>query len=821
MIQNSAHDSICGCSADEVSAQVLVRYAEAEQIGRELARRAVDASPRTPRGTRRRREPVAARAHRPRRARSRRARRTGARSAWRRADGDVLPTQELHRQQPLLWEGPLTGIESVRRRIHGRELFGRVLNGFRIDDSTVTLEVGDEPDPEWLDVEQLDPGDRARDRRGGLGAADRRPPAPYAARAGDRAPARLAVPPPGRGRPAGRRSARSRRRREGLTRIVRGRDEGDSYNYAPPEDDVLVVEPAEQRLEQVETGPLRAVAVLHRTYEWDGRPVATATRFERRAGEPLVRIRVDFDNPCENQRVRVHLPLRERADGSRAEGQFAVVERGLEPEGGYGEVPWRRIRRRFVAAGRTALLLDHVTEYEVVDGSELALTMLRSTGLISRSDNRYREDPAGPEMPIPAAQLRGPWSFSFAWCLDGADPLELLDAYRLPFLVGRGSGGDSRSGPGTELRGASLSALRRRDGRLEARVVNLGDEPRECTFDRPGPRCARGRSRRSRSERRLARWGRRRWRQRATTVAAERAAREQDQRHDENPLGPELTVRTAHEPDQDRDCVRRRRTAAPASATGGRAGSRKDGAPTAAGAARARADSRCAPRAARRGGSGTPPASAGRPRNRSATHRRPASGRGRKREDQAPPRAHLPAATPERRSLARSSRPLAEAARRREHVVGLERRQLRPLELLQLDAATPASRSACAFSACSNSVRAKRALPKPSPRAAPSRIRRSASSAPSSSTYSFSAAKLLRDREQLVRRVVGERDLAREARAQARVRVEEALHQPRVARDDHDEAVAVVLHPLEQRLDRLGPEVLAARPPARARTPRR
>src|SRR5437867_3424246 len=41
MFQNSAHDSICGCSADEVSAQVLVRYAEAEQIGRELAERAV------------------------------------------------------------------------------------------------------------------------------------------------------------------------------------------------------------------------------------------------------------------------------------------------------------------------------------------------------------------------------------------------------------------------------------------------------------------------------------------------------------------------------------------------------------------------------------------------------------------------------------------------------------------------------------------------------------------------------------------------------------------------------------------------------------
>ena len=37
VLENSAHDSIWGCSADEVSAQVLVRYAEAEEIAAGLA----------------------------------------------------------------------------------------------------------------------------------------------------------------------------------------------------------------------------------------------------------------------------------------------------------------------------------------------------------------------------------------------------------------------------------------------------------------------------------------------------------------------------------------------------------------------------------------------------------------------------------------------------------------------------------------------------------------------------------------------------------------------------------------------------------------
>ena len=92
----------------------------------------------------------------------------------------------------------------------------------------------------------------------------------------------------------------------------------------------------------------------------------------------------------------MHVPLREPADRSYAEGQFGIVERGLEPEGGYGEVAIPTYpASAFVAAGGIALLLDHVTEYEVA-GDELALTVLRSTGLISRIHHPWREDPAGP-----------------------------------------------------------------------------------------------------------------------------------------------------------------------------------------------------------------------------------------------------------------------------------------------------------------------------------------------------------------------------------------------------------------------------------------
>ena len=43
LVCNSAHDSSCACSVDEVVDQVLVRYAEARQIGDGMTRDAVQA----------------------------------------------------------------------------------------------------------------------------------------------------------------------------------------------------------------------------------------------------------------------------------------------------------------------------------------------------------------------------------------------------------------------------------------------------------------------------------------------------------------------------------------------------------------------------------------------------------------------------------------------------------------------------------------------------------------------------------------------------------------------------------------------------------
>jgi mannosylglycerate hydrolase len=487
MFQNSAHDSICGCSADEVSAQVLVRYAEAEQIGRELTRRAVariaaevphDAFAIVNPSPRERTELVELEVVVP--------------EEWEAIElelpgGARVKTQEVRREEPLLWETKLAGSdvpEAIARRLHGRELFGRYLNGYRIEDGVAVLEVGDDPEPEWLDMELLV-------QELTLATAEGRWTLRVVAAPKRTLAANVPVPPLGwttvrpvqvPGTVPGTAPFGTVEVHE-LTRIVRGKDVGDSYNYAPPPDDVLVDEPTDERLETLEDGPLRCVDVLHRTYVWDGQRVETQTRFEQRAGEPYVRIRIDLDNQCEDQRIRVHVPLRSGATGSRAEGQFAVVERGLEIEGGYGEVAVPTFpASSFVAAGGIALLLEHVSEYEIVE-DELALTVLRSTGLISRNDNPWREDPAGPSLPIPAAQMRGPHSFAFAYCPSDEAILEQAERFRHPFLTAQGTGEadelGSHAGPALEASGeVVLTALQ--PGR--ARIVNEGPEPQSVSF---------------------------------------------------------------------------------------------------------------------------------------------------------------------------------------------------------------------------------------------------------------------------------------------------------------------------------------------------
>ena len=337
-----------------------------------------------------------------------------------------MPTQELSRRDPVIARLRLRGDgfpELLRRRRHGRELFGRQLNGARIDLEaeipTITLLVDDVGEPPELDVDEL-VGEvvaaaaaapdalwellvLAPDRRQILAQVEVPPlgwstvetGAPASARSPAVAPVvaterslanglvTLTVDDDGTVRLAGGGSELV-----GVGRLVDGGEFGDSYNYGPPADDLLVEAPLAVSIEAMAAGPLLGSLVVRRRYEWPvgvepsgvGRTAATVTDRcrddvrdagrravrprPRRVRQPVARPSNPLARaaaPCRNDVSRRGPVRRRRArpdDGGRARRGAAadLSGAGLRPRG------WRLAVVRSpdrIRAGRRRARIGH------------------------------------------------------------------------------------------------------------------------------------------------------------------------------------------------------------------------------------------------------------------------------------------------------------------------------------------------------------------------------------------------------------------------------------------------------------------------------
>ncbi|MGH9120761.1 MAG: alpha-mannosidase, partial [Acidimicrobiales bacterium] len=233
----------------------------------------------------------------------------------------------------------------------------------------------------------------------------------------------------------------------GFDRLVDGGDAGDTYNYSPPDLDALVEKPTAVLVQSGDLGPVRGTLLVTRDYLWpaalcgqrrDGAvAVRVTTTLELRAGEELVRVTTRLYNAARDHRLRAHFPLPEIASSSRAECAFAVVERGLQAEGGPGEHGLATFpSRRFVCAGGLFLTHEGLLEYEVVgEGRELALTLLRCTGVLSRPAPAWRPNAAGPALPLEGPQMQGPITLRYAVSTRSGDPYALAEQASVDLLA--------------------------------------------------------------------------------------------------------------------------------------------------------------------------------------------------------------------------------------------------------------------------------------------------------------------------------------------------------------------------------------------------
>jgi mannosylglycerate hydrolase len=300
----------------------------------------------------------------------------------------------------------------------------------------------------------------------------------------------------------------------GANRFVDGGDGGDTYNYSPPVEDYLVERPEFVQVRTLDAGPVRARVLVDALYRWPAHAIGdhlscgrrsdetvlteVRTTLELRAHERFLRVHVELDHRARDHRLRAHFPLPRPVAGSDAECAFAVVHRGLTAEGGPHEPGLPTfVSRRFVdcsdATAGLAVLHDGLLEYEVVDGGrELALTLLRATGYLSRAEPALRPNPAGPLLPVLGAQLQKPLAFDYAllphtgsW--SDADLYEAADEFLVPLERGRAGAGDRpASGQALAVSGAVVSALTREPGGLVVRCFNPRRTTTVATLERGG-----------------------------------------------------------------------------------------------------------------------------------------------------------------------------------------------------------------------------------------------------------------------------------------------------------------------------------------------
>ncbi len=223
----------------------------------------------------------------------------------------------------------------------------------------------------------------------------------------------------------------------GKNRLVDGGDRGDEYAYSPPGRDRVIT--ARRRGVRVEKGAVQNTLEISlelavpeelapnrkaRSGKMVLMPVTSRVTLVE--GVPRVEIHTEVTNLARDHRLRVHFPAPFAAAEGQHDGHFEAARR---PVGAPAyDAQWieqprpETCQRAFTAIdnGETGLLVANrgLPEVEVLkkaDGNaEIAITLLRCVGWLSRDDLPERKGHAGPGYATPGAQMPGIWTFDYA-----------------------------------------------------------------------------------------------------------------------------------------------------------------------------------------------------------------------------------------------------------------------------------------------------------------------------------------------------------------------------------------------------------------------
>lgn len=214
-------------------------------------------------------------------------------------------------------------------------------------------------------------------------------------------------------------------------------DAGDEYDYSPlPGDTPTYLSHTHGRPILTEQGPVRATVRLE--YELTLPKKLSEDRRQRLGTTELpIELNLSLDahgeriqlllqcvNRAEDHRLRVVFSSGCQADHVWADGHFDVLKRPVRPPEGrhwFQKPQPTSHQRRFVAVSDEqrgiAVLNRGLPEYEAIptaSGVDLAVTLLRCVGWLSRDDLLSRPQGAGPSIATPEAQCPGVHRFELA-----------------------------------------------------------------------------------------------------------------------------------------------------------------------------------------------------------------------------------------------------------------------------------------------------------------------------------------------------------------------------------------------------------------------
>lgn len=198
-------------------------------------------------------------------------------------------------------------------------------------------------------------------------------------------------------------------------------DTGDTYNYAPLENDIPLISKF-LKSEVVEKGNLRSTLRLF--YKIGETEITTDISLA--SGSKRAEFTTNWENKTKDHILQVKFAFEEKVRETFAENTFGIIKREFDSDYSLSEnFPIKKgveLRtntapmQRFVWTNGLGIITEGLPEYGVSE-NELYVTILRSVGKLSKLSMNTRNFPAGPPLDTPGAQCLGNHTVKYAICV--------------------------------------------------------------------------------------------------------------------------------------------------------------------------------------------------------------------------------------------------------------------------------------------------------------------------------------------------------------------------------------------------------------------